>query len=149
MPIQNKRNKPFRILLVVLGLLSVLLGIIGIAVPILPTTPFFLLATYFFLQSSQRLYRWLLTNKFLGSYIRNYIHFRAINLWVKIFTFTLLWGTISFSIYLLRETVWAQILLAIVAIGVSVHILRLRTMKSVSNSPNAINDSDVEIKKAV
>jgi hypothetical protein len=117
-----------RYLMIFLGVLFVALGIIGIAMPILPTTPFFLLAAYFFVRSSQRLYRWLLMHRIFGNYIRNYIHHKAISPGIKIFTLILLWATILTSIYLMKGIIWVQIILVLVAIGVSIHILSLRTM---------------------
>ena len=111
------------------GILSVALGVIGIVVPILPTTPFLLLAAYLFVRSSTRLYRWLLTHKILGNYIRNYIQHKSIDRNIKIFTLILLWSTILLSAYLTRDTLWVQVLLIAIAIGVSIHILTLNTTK--------------------
>ena len=127
---KTKPLKPFvRILFIVFGLLSVLLGIIGIVLPVLPTTPFFLLSAYLFVRSSQPLYRWLLTHKLFGNYIRNYIHYKAINPWIKAITLVLLWGTISVSIYMTQELLWVQILLFLIAVGVTIHVAKLRNMK--------------------
>lgn len=47
----------------------VVLGTIGIVMPLLPTTPFLLLATWLFAQSSEQLNRRLLTHRYLGPYI--------------------------------------------------------------------------------
>jgi uncharacterized membrane protein YbaN (DUF454 family) len=121
-------NPFIKFLMVAGGVICVILGVIGIVLPVLPTTPFFLLAAFLFLRSSQRMYRWLLTHKLFGNYIRNYIHHRAIGKGVKAFTLFLLWGTILYSIYLMDEILWLQILLFIIAIVVTVHILSLRSM---------------------
>ena len=127
----NKPQKPFvRFLMVTGGITSVTLGIIGIVLPILPTTPFFLLSAYLFVRSSERLYRWLLTHPIFGNYIRNYIHHKSISRGVKTFTLLLLWGTILLSVYIMYEMPIVQTALLIVAMGVSVHVLRLRTMPS-------------------
>ena len=53
-----------QVLFVFLGCIFVALGIIGIPIPILPTTPFMLLAGYFFLRSSEKLNNWLRNHKF-------------------------------------------------------------------------------------
>ena len=60
-----------RTLYIVFGLLCVGLGTLGVVVPGLPTTPFLLLASWFFYQSSPRLQEWLLQS-WLGTYIRSY-----------------------------------------------------------------------------
>lgn len=49
-----------------IGLLMVGIGIIGAFLPILPSTGFFILATYFFARSSPRLERWLLEHPIFG-----------------------------------------------------------------------------------
>jgi uncharacterized membrane protein YbaN (DUF454 family) len=115
----------------------VVLGIVGIFLPLLPTTPFLLLAAYLFVRSSKSLYRWILTNRITGNYIRNYIHYRAINPWIKVLTLVILWGTISYSIYLTIGSLWIQILLTVIAIGVSIHVINLRNMKK--GMPNERN----------
>lgn len=125
----RKRSTFIKYLQISLGILCVVLGIIGIFIPILPTTPFLLLSAYLFTRSSQSLYRWVLTNRLTGNYIRNYIHYKAINPWIKALTLVILWGTISFSVYLMQGTLWIQILLIVIAIGVSIHLLTLRNMK--------------------
>ena len=129
--VPKKNYKPLkrasRFLMVLAGIICVVLGVIGIVLPVLPTTPFFLLAAYLFLRSSQRMYRWLLTHKLFGNYIRNYIHHRSIGKGVKAFTLILLWGTIIYSISLLNSYLWLQILLLIIAIAVTIHILSLRS----------------------
>lgn len=125
----RKRSIFIKYLQISLGILCVVLGLIGIFIPILPTTPFLLLSAYLFIRSSQSLYRWVLTNRLTGNYIRNYIHYKAINPWIKALTLVILWGTISFSVYLMQGTLWIQILLIVIAIGVSIHLLTLRNMK--------------------
>lgn len=115
-----------RALLLVLGLLSLGFGVLGIFVPLLPTTPFLLLSAYCFIRSSNRLYNWLIGNKFLGYYIHNYIENRAIEPRVKWFTIALLWISILTSVITLSLALWIKLLLVAIAVGVTVHILRLR-----------------------
>lgn len=56
---------------VILGCVAVILGAVGVVLPGLPTTPFLLLASWFFYRSSPKLQSWLL-NSWLGEYIKNY-----------------------------------------------------------------------------
>jgi uncharacterized membrane protein YbaN (DUF454 family) len=67
-----------RRLLIVAGTLFTGLGIIGIFVPILPTTPFLLLAAACFMRSSERFYHWLINNRILGAYVRDYMEGKGI-----------------------------------------------------------------------
>ena len=66
------KNKSIRLLLVLLGSISVGMGVIGIFVPGWPTTIFLIIASYFYIRSSDKLYNWLLNNKILGIYLKNY-----------------------------------------------------------------------------
>jgi len=118
-----------RILLVIAGTLCVGLGIIGIFVPVLPTTPFLLLAAACYARSSRRFHSWLLNNKLFGSYIRNYLERKGITLRAKIITLSLLWITIGVSVAFAVEILALKLILVIIATGVSVHILSLRTLK--------------------
>ena len=51
------------------GFVCVALGVIGIPTPLLPTTPFLLLAAFFFARGSERWHRWLMTHPTLSPYI--------------------------------------------------------------------------------
>ena len=52
-----------------LGFFFVGLGVVGIPTPLLPTTPFLLLAAFFFARGSQRWHHWLMTHRVLSPYI--------------------------------------------------------------------------------
>lgn len=118
-----------RTLLIIAGTLLVGLGIIGILMPVLPTTPFLLLAAACYARSSQRFYHWLLNNKWFGNYIKNYIQRKGVPLKVKILAITWLWITIGFSVVFAVEVFLVRLILIVIAIGVSIHILCLRTLK--------------------
>jgi uncharacterized membrane protein YbaN (DUF454 family) len=119
-----------RWLLIIVGLAAVGIGTVGIFVPLLPTTPFYLLAAACFFRSSDRLYRWLIGNKWCGPYIRNYREHRAIPRHAKIVALILLWGTIGHSVLALLDQLWLRILLVAIAAGVTIYLLSLKTLKS-------------------
>jgi uncharacterized membrane protein YbaN (DUF454 family) len=123
------RRTWIRLLLIIAGTLSVGLGILGIFVPVLPTTPFLLLAAACYARSSQRFYGWLLNNKWFGNYIRSYLERKGIPLKVKVLTITLLWITIGSSAAFAVQSFVVRLILALIAIGVSIHILCIRTSK--------------------
>jgi uncharacterized membrane protein YbaN (DUF454 family) len=119
-----------KLLFITLGLVSLGLGIVGIFLPLLPTTPFLLLSAYLFARSSQRWYHWLLNHHVFGAFIRSYREDKAIPLKMKIIALTLLWITMSFSIFwVLNGKLWLQLLLASIAVGVSIFLMSLKTKK--------------------
>ena len=115
-------------LLVTAGILALSLGVTGIFVPILPTTPFLLLAAGCFMRSSSRLYTWLIHHKWFGTYIRNYREYRAVTLQAKVVSVVLLWAVISISAMYAVSSWWVRALLVLVATGVTIHLLKMKTV---------------------
>jgi len=111
------------------GILAVALGVIGIFLPLVPTTPFLLLASACFMRGSERLHRWLLNNKMFGEYIRNIEENRGIPLRGKIYALVLMWVSMATSIYIVKY-VALKVMLAFIGIGVSVWILRMKTLRT-------------------
>jgi uncharacterized protein len=112
------------------GTVSLVLGVIGIVLPILPTTPFLLLSAACYFKSSDRMYNWLIGHKWFGKYIKNYRDGKGIPLKTKIFAIAALWAAVLYSTFLVVSHILiAQIAMIIVAIGVSIHLVRLPTCK--------------------
>ncbi|MFO7991865.1 MAG: YbaN family protein [Thermoplasmata archaeon] len=126
---QLSPNKYVRVLLMLAGTFFVVIGMIGVVLPILPTTPFLLLAAACYSKSSKRCHDWLLTNRVFGNYIRNYLEGNGIPMRVKIYTIAFLWVIISISAFFFVEIFWVRILLFVIATGVTIHILTLKTLK--------------------
>ena len=124
---EKKPNQLLKWILIIAGTFFLGLGIIGIFLPILPTTPFLLLAAACYARSSKKFYDWLLNNKLIGAYIKNYREGKGVPLKVKIFTISLLWITILFSVYFIINIVWIRIILLIIAVGVTTHIFTIKT----------------------
>ena len=127
---RTRKQKIFRTLLFIAGTFSLALGAVGIFLPILPTTPFLLLSAACYLRSSERMHKWLLNNRWFGKYIRNYQEGKGIPLKTKILAMIVLWVAILYSAFIaLDEILIAQIALLAIALGVSVHLVRLPNLK--------------------
>ena len=118
-----------RKLYVVGGSLSLGLGVLGVFLPLLPTTPFLLLSAACYMRGSPRLHDWLLNHRVFGSYIRNYREGRGLPLLTKVFTLTLLWVTLTYSGLMVMSLWWVRVLLAAVGMGVTIHLLKLPTLR--------------------
>lgn len=116
-----------RVLYIILGTISLILGILGIFLPLLPTTPFLLLTAFLYMRSSTRCYNWLMNQKYLGSYIRNYSEHKVIPLRAKIITLILLWGSIIYCAGFIVPNLIVKILLILIAIGVTWHVLSFKS----------------------
>lgn len=131
-------------ILIFVGTAFVGLGVLGMFLPLVPTTVFLLLAAYCYSRSSQRFHDWLLANRVCGPYIRNYRSGKGISIRQKIGTLISLWLSIGLSIWLLSGGFWVTLLLVAVAMGVSSHILWLKTYraeKSVTDTAPSATES--------
>ena len=129
-------DKLKRRLFVIAGTIALGIGVVGIIIPILPTTPFLLLAAICYMRGSQRLYNALLCNRFIGSYVRNYLEGKGMSLKMKIWTLSLLWIAIVCTAALSADSLVIRIILAVVLIGVTIHILTVKTAKKNMESTN-------------
>ena len=116
-----------RLLLIGCGTISVGIGVVGAFVPLLPTTPFLLLAAFLYGRSSERFYKWLVGNRWIGDYLRRYYERHCMTRRHKAFTLALLWTVIGLSAAFVVSEWWARLLLAAVAVGVTAHLLWIKT----------------------
>jgi uncharacterized protein len=123
------KTRIIKFIFIVSGITCVILGFIGIFLPVLPTTPFLLLAAFFFARSSDRFLHWLLNNRLFGSYIRNYREGRGMTLRNKVFTLSMLWLTIGITAVFAVDSLWLRLLLIGIASGVTFHLVRINTYR--------------------
>ena len=123
-------SRSIKLILIIAGTFLIGLGILGIFLPLLPTTPLLLLAAACYARSSRRFYDWLLNNKWFGNYIKNYLEGKGVPLKVKVLSISLLWVAILFSAIFLVSILLVRIILVLIAIGVTIHIISIRTLKN-------------------
>jgi uncharacterized membrane protein YbaN (DUF454 family) len=111
------------------GVLLVAIGIIGIFLPVLPTTIFLILASACFVKGSPRANEWLRNHKILGIYLKNYQDKSGLTIKAKVFNIALLWIMILSSAYFFTEELFIRLLLLAIAIGVTIHLLMVKTKK--------------------
>ncbi len=115
-------------ILIFIGSIALALGVIGIFIPVLPTTPFLLLSAFCYIRSSRRLYAWLVNHKVLGRYIYNYLEHKAISRKARITALLFMWLGMSISIIIVSN-IFIRLFLLIVGIGISIHLLKLKTLR--------------------
>ena len=122
-------NKSIRLLWVFLGSLSVGMGVIGIFVPGWPTTIFLIIASYFYIRSSEKLYNWLINNKILGIYLKNYYSGKGMPLKAKIFSILMMWsfGLLSIFLWISSNLMIVKITVFILLVIGTIFILRVKT----------------------
>ena len=109
------------------GTFFLVLGLIGIPLPVVPTTPFLLLAAACYLRGSERMYRWMHTNRWFGDYLSDYRAGKGVPKKTKVYSIATLWAVVAVSAYALRENIPVVVVLAVVTLGVTAHILLIKT----------------------
>ncbi|WP_339229958.1 YbaN family protein [Oceanobacillus sp. FSL K6-2867] len=118
-----------KIFLIIAGSVSLVLGVLGIVMPLLPTTPFLLLSAACYVRSSDKLYQWLITNKYFGSYILNYRQGKGIPLKAKVISVTILWISMLYTIAFVIPLVMVKILLFLIGSYFTWFILKQKTLR--------------------
>ena len=117
---RKSKNRAKKIFFVFFGLISFSLGAIGIIIPGLPTTPFMILSSILFLNSSDKLYSWLTTHEKFGKYVLDFKKGKGITLKTKLYAQTMMLLTMSLSLIPISpafiENVIVRIILAISAV---------------------------------
>lgn len=121
-----------RIILIIIGCISLALGTMGIIIPILPTTPFLLLSLACFVRSSDRLYDFILNNKYLAPYVKDFIEGRGIPKNIKIRAIFFKWLGIGFAVIFVVDKAIIRLMLLTIASIVSIYICTRETPENSS-----------------
>lgn len=125
--VEVARNRITRLLWTAAGTLSLAVGAVGIILPVLPTTPFVLIAAACYLRGSKRMYDRLVKNRYFGGYLRDYVEGRGVSKRATVVSIAFLWSLILLSVVFATNDQIIRAVLVVVAIAVTVHLLRLRT----------------------
>jgi uncharacterized membrane protein YbaN (DUF454 family) len=71
----------------------------------------------------------MLNNRWFGNYLKNYAEGRGISLRAKLFTISLLWILIYYSVFFAVNNTIVQLALAFIAIGVTIHLVKIPTLR--------------------
>jgi uncharacterized membrane protein YbaN (DUF454 family) len=114
-----------RPLFISFGCICIALGVLGIFLPLLPTVPLLLLAAACFARGSDRCYAWLLEHRHLGPMLKGYMDGKGVPRRAKLSALGLIWLTITASVVFVIEHPWGKALLLLIALGVTVYLVRL------------------------
>lgn len=78
-----KVDAVFRWIYLIIGWLSLAAGVIGLFLPIWPTAPFVILAAWCFSKGSEKLHRWIISQKTIGPMILEWEQYGIIRLRAK------------------------------------------------------------------
>lgn len=75
--------KFLKVIYVIFAFLFLIIGSIGVVLPVLPTTPFLLLASFFFVKGSERFNKWFLSTKLYKNNLESFVKSRAMTFKTK------------------------------------------------------------------
>lgn len=112
-----------RIIFSILGWISVVLGIIGALLPIVPTTPFLILAAYFFSESSPRVHKWLTSLPYCGDAIIDWEQNKVIRPKAKAMSCVITTIIFGSTIIFAGLNIWLNVMLVCIWLAVMTFIL--------------------------
>jgi uncharacterized protein len=126
-------NRLIRILWISFGFLMVGMGILGAILPVIPGTIFFIIAAICFAKSSEKFYKLLIHNKYVGPHLQSYLEEKFIPVKTKIIIISSLWISITASAVYVLDVFWQRAIMFLIAIGVTIYIVLHRSKKKINN----------------
>ena len=110
-------------LFVTLGWLCLALGFVGIFLPVLPTTPFVLLAAFFFSKGSKRMHAWLLSSKMFGPVIRDWERDGVIRPKAKALSLSMMALLFGYTLFFVKVSVPIKAVVASIGLSTAAFIV--------------------------
>lgn len=120
-----------RPLLLILGCISALLGAIGAFIPLLPTVPFFLLATFCFARSSEKLHAWFTNTNLYKKNLKSYAEGRGMTWAAKLRIMSSVTIIMAIGFIMMKEVPVGRTVLAVIwCLHLIYFIFGIRTKKA-------------------
>ncbi|NTV28722.1 MAG: DUF454 domain-containing protein [Candidatus Omnitrophica bacterium] len=116
-----------KLLLNILGWFFLCLGVVGLVLPLMPAVIFFILASVCFSRGSRRFHAMLVNNPWLGPHIRRYHAEGGLPAWVKFLLVAGQWAGLVLAFVLFVDDLRLRLVMAGVALTVTILILSLPT----------------------
>lgn len=105
-----------------LGCIFFVLGMIGAFLPVMPTTPFLIVAAFFWARSSKKFHDWLLNHRVFGPPIKDWHERRAISRNVKILATVMMVVTPTVTLFIDGIEMWMKVGYVVVIAAVLIFI---------------------------
>ncbi len=116
-----------------LGIIFTGIGMIGVVLPVLPTTPFLLVAMFFFTKSSSRAKVWFERTKIYQNHLNDFVTKRAMTLKTKVMLLSFA-STMLLIAFLMMDNIYGRITIVLLVIFKYYYFaFRIKTIKEVSN----------------
>lgn len=127
----------YKPLYILFGYTAAILGLIGAFLPVLPTTPFLILAAYFFSKSSPKLHSWILSIKYFGPLVKEWEDYGVIRFKAKVWCTIIIVGVLGATIIYADIPLWVQIVQMVIMILVVSFVWSRPSTKDEKNAQNS------------
>ena len=118
-----------RLLFIIVGFISMGLGCIGVILPVLPTTPFFLLASFCFAKGSVRFHNWFIGTKLYKNHLEDFVTSRSMTLRTKV-TLLAFASTMLLIAFITSDVIYVRVFISFVVLFQYYYfIFRIKTVK--------------------
>ena len=124
----SKLSWPIKVLYIILAFAFFVLGVLGAFLPGIPTTPFFLLMSFFLIRVSPRLNAWVLQWPLVGKPIRDWQQKGGVTIGIKILAFAMVTIFVSLSIIFSPLPIYVKIPIGLLASVGLIVVHRLPTL---------------------
>jgi uncharacterized membrane protein YbaN (DUF454 family) len=115
---------------IALGVVFTGIGAIGVIIPVLPTTPFLILASMFFVKGSEKFDIWLRGTKLYKGYAEDFINDRSMTLKRKVSLMMLSDFMLAFPLIILDSIYIKVFIISVVIFKYYYFIFRIKTNKT-------------------
>lgn len=116
-----------------LGLVFMAVGMVGVVLPVLPTTPFLLLAMFFFTKSSSKAKIWFEGTKLYQNHLEDFVTKRAMTLKTKVMLLSFASAMLLIA-FLMMNNIYGRITIVLLVIFkyyyFTVHVETIREVEN-------------------
>lgn len=118
-----------KLIYILLGFIFTGIGAIGVILPVLPTTPFLLLALFFFTKGSSRVENWFKQTKLYKNHLDDFVKERSMTLKTKVMLLSFA-STMLILAFFMMENLYGRItILILMVIKYYYFIFKIKTIK--------------------
>lgn len=122
------KKNPMRLLYIFLAFVCFGIGAVGVVLPVLPTTPFLLLASFFFARGSEKFHRWFLSTKLYQKHLESFVRNRAMTRKTKLSILLPVSAMLLITIYVIDHTHARLAIVAVMIFKYYYFMFRIRTI---------------------
>ncbi len=122
------KSKILRVICIILGFICLGIGVFGIILPILPTTPFLLLTSFFFMKGSKRFNDWFLSSKIYKKYLENFSKNKVMTIYGELILLSFVSLLLFMTMFILNNLTVSIILMILVILKYTYFIFKIKTV---------------------